>query len=289
MKLVFVILNYNTFEETKECISSIFEHIDINEYKIVVVDNGSSDNSLIKLENEYLKNNKVDIIPIKKNLGFAKGNNVGIKYANESYNPDFVVVLNSDTEIFQNDFYAKISSRYERSNFGVLGPMMLTGNGRCDNSPWKPGTLEQMKAQLNKLERDYKLFTMLPYFLWRIKNKITRILTDSEDPLHSYGDFWKYQEDVELQGAFLVFSKDIFRYIEGFDPRTFLYFEEQLLYLAVKRVGMKIVYDPQIVVYHKEGISTKKIKKSKQKEKFILRCNIESLNAVISEMENNIL
>lgn len=287
-KLAFVILNYGTFEETKECISSIFKYIDVEEYKIVIVDNGSPDNSLGKLEDEYRKVEKVDIVPIKENIGFARGNNVGIRYANDNYDPKFVVVLNSDTEIFQNDFYYKVSEVYEKSHFGVLGPMMLTGNGRCDNSPWKPRTLEQMETQLKKMERDYKVCNRMPYLLCRIKNKISEILTNKKDLFHSHGDFWKYQEDVELQGAFLVFSKDIFNYIEGFDSRTFLYYEEQLLCLAVKQANMKTVYVPQIAVYHKDGSSTKKIKKTKQKMLFLQECNIESLKVGVSEMKNSI-
>lgn len=60
-------------------------------------------------------------------------------------------------------------------------------------------------------------------------------------------EFWKYNTDAELQGAFLVFSKEIFNYIDGFDSRTFLYYEEQLLYLHAKRSGLPMCMIQELV------------------------------------------
>lgn len=286
MKLAFVILNYGTYKETTECVLSIMEHIDVDDYNITIVDNGSSDNSLEQFREKYFDNEKIDILSTDKNLGFAKGNNIGIEYVNEEYSPDFVVVMNSDTEIFQDDLYYKIITEYEKSHFGVLGPMMLVGSGKCDDSPWIPMTLTQMEGQLKHLEREYRFLKVFPYNIYKIKNKIHSFFKDNVDELHFHGNFWQYQVGVELQGAFLIFSKEIFKYIEGFDPRTFLYYEEQLLYLAVKKSGMKMVYDPKIAVYHKDGISTKKTKSTKQKMLFLKKCAIDSLRVVISEMIN---
>lgn len=284
MEIAFVILNYGTYKETVECVSSIFEHIDTNDYMITIIDNGSIDDSLSKLQEKYLDNVKVDIIPTNENLGFAKGNNIGIKYVNNKYSPEFVIVLNSDIELFQDNIYAKISTEFKKSHFGVWGPMMLTGTARCDDSPWVPMTLSQAQIQLEKSEKTYKLLKYMPFALFRIQNKVFSSWKKEKDERHQHGEFWKYQTDVELQGAFLVFSKPVFEHIEGFDNRTFLYYEEQLLYMAVKKAGMKMVYDPRYAVYHKDGISTKKGKSTKKKMLFLQKCTIESLHIVISEM-----
>lgn len=288
MKLTFVILNYNTYAETTACVSSIVEHIDIDDYKIVIVDNGSKDDSYNQLQNKYLSNAGVDVISTGENLGFARGNNVGIKYVNENYSPEFVVVLNSDIELFQDGLYARLLTEYEHSHFGVWGPMMIIGTARCDDSPWAPLTLAQAQEQLVLYEKNYKQLKHLPYFSYRVVKKISSAFTRGQKGQRKHEDFWRYQTGVELQGAFLVFSKEMFRHIEGFDPRTFLYFEEQLLYLAVKRAGMKMVYDPRYAVYHKDGVSTKKIKRSKNKLLFLQHCNIESLKVLVSEMEKDV-
>ena len=288
MKLVFVILNYCTHTETIECISSISDHIDTDDYRIVVVDNGSTDDSLNELQKKYRNDAKVHVIATNKNLGFAQGNNFGIKYANETYSPEFVVVLNSDIELFQDDLYRRLVTEYQHSRFGVWGPMMIIRSARCDDSPWIPMTLSQAQTQLAEYEAAYKRLKRLPYISYKIINRFASVFKKKELESHRHGDFWRYQADVELQGAFLVFSREVFRYIDGFDSRTFLYFEEQLLYLALKRMGMKMVYDPRYAVYHKDGVSTKKIKSSKQKLLFLLNCNIESLMVLVSEMKKDV-
>lgn len=289
MKIAFLILNFGTYEETTDCVMSIVEHIDTDDYKIVIVDNGSKDDSLNQLQKKYLNSARVDVISTGRNLGFAQGNNVGIKYVNENYSPDFVVVLNSDIELFQNELYSRLLTEYQHSHFGVWGPMMIIGSARCDDSPWAPMTLAQAREQLEVYEKKYKQLEHLPYFFYRVVNRISSAFTKRQKGQRKHEDFWRYQTDVELQGAFLVFSKEMFQYIEGFDPRTFLYFEEQLLYLAVKRTGMKMVYDPRYAVYHKDGVSTKKIKRSKNKLLFLQHCNIESLKVLVSEIEKDVI
>lgn len=288
MRLAFLILNFGTYEETTDCVSSIVEHVDTNDYKIVIVDNGSKDDSLNQLQSKYLSDARVDVISTGENLGFARGNNVGIKYINKNYSPDFVVVLNSDIELFQDELYARLLAEYEHSHFGVWGPMMIIGTARCDDSPWAPMTLAQAQEQLALYEKNYKQLKHLPYFSYRVVKKISSAFARRQKEQRKHEDFWRYQTDVELQGAFLVFSKEVFRHIEGFDPRTFLYFEEQLLYLAVKRAGLKMVYDPRYAVYHKDGVSTKKIKRSKNKLLFLQLCNIESLKVLVSEIEKDV-
>ena len=285
VKLAFVILNFGTYAETTDCVSSIVEHIDIDDYKIVIVDNGSKDDSLERLQKKYWNNERIDVISTGDNLGFAQGNNVGIKYVNENYSPDFVVVLNSDIELFQDELYARLLTEYKHSHFGVWGPMMIIGTARCDDSPWVPMSLTQAREKLEAYEKKYQRLEHLPYFLYRAVNKIASTFIKQRGEQRKHEDFWRYQTDVELQGAFLVFSKEMFQHIKGFDPRTFLYYEEQLLYLAVKRTGMKMVYDPRYAVYHKDGVSTKKIKSSKSKLLFLQYCNIESLKILITEME----
>ncbi len=112
MKVAFVVLNYNTFQETKECVLSIEEKIDTDNYKIVIVDNESKDDSAEKIA-EFIKDrNNAVLLRNEENMGFAKGNNVGIEYANRKYKPKFMVVLNSDTELIQDDLIGTLDKEY---------------------------------------------------------------------------------------------------------------------------------------------------------------------------------
>jgi GT2 family glycosyltransferase len=292
LKLAFVILNYGTFKETTECVQSIKKHIDIleEEYHIVIVDNGSSDDSGVELKKEYQQEKNIDVILNPENIGFAKGNNIGIRYVNEKYEPEFIVVLNSDTELFQDDLYEKISTEYKHSHFGMLGPMMLTGDGRCNDSPWKPIEIAAVERRIQELKTEKKRILNRTIYIKKIIDKIKEKIgvANWQDYLHEHLEFWKYNTDAELQGAFLVFSKEIFNYIDGFDSRTFLYYEEQLLYLHAKRSGLPIVYDPRISVYHKDGCSSKKSRgRSREKMLFFNNCNLESLQYVLEELKKD--
>lgn len=88
-----IFLNWNGGEMVIKCIKSFFEHTDYSNYKAILVDNNSTDNSV-----ELIKKQKfpIEIIENKENLGFAGGMNVGIKYAINKYNPEFVCLSNND-------------------------------------------------------------------------------------------------------------------------------------------------------------------------------------------------
>ena len=119
MKIVFIILNYNTFQETKDCVLSIESKVDTQNYKIVIVDNLSTDDSADKIEKFIEQKNNMILIRNTENLGFAKGNNVGIEYAKRNYKPQFIVVLNSDTELIQNDLVEKLEAMTSVCSVGL--------------------------------------------------------------------------------------------------------------------------------------------------------------------------
>ena len=92
ISIAFVILHYKNLKDTIECIESIQKIDAKNETKIIVVDNHSLDKS----EEKILRKYTIDLILLKENMGFAKGNNAGCKFAIEKYNPDFLCVINKN-------------------------------------------------------------------------------------------------------------------------------------------------------------------------------------------------
>jgi len=160
-KVAIIVLNWNGWKDTIECLESVFR-IDYPNYKVIVVDNGSTDGSIEKIkawaageilvESKFfkydLRNKPLEIVELKKeniefynkkaserngknfivlilneeNLGFAKGNNVGIRYALKD-SSDYVMLLNNDTVIFQQSFLDKmINFMEENKEIGVSVP-----------------------------------------------------------------------------------------------------------------------------------------------------------------------
>ena len=102
--------------------------------QIIVVDNGSENNSGQDLSERYKNNDKITVLLNQKNLGFAQGNNVGFNYAKYHLNAHFIVLINNDTIIKQKNFIEIIVQKYKETSFHVLGPDIIsTINGQHQN------------------------------------------------------------------------------------------------------------------------------------------------------------
>lgn len=88
-KMVFVVLHYLTTDDTVECVSSIRRCCADGEYQIIIVDNASPNKSGKQLMEKYEKDKDIDLLILENNLGFARGNNVGIAYARNKYDPKY--------------------------------------------------------------------------------------------------------------------------------------------------------------------------------------------------------
>lgn len=279
-KIVFLILHYYTCEDTIKCVESI-EKLNYKKVEIVIVDNASKNGTGKELEEIYKNNKKVHIILSEQNLGFANGNNLGFEYAKKNLNPDYIVMCNNDVYMIQEDFCERIIEEERQSNFAVLGPkILLPDNKVCNYSESMPTLKElqitkinhQIYYYLNKLNLRY-IYTFLFKY---INKKFTKVCTD----------YNSRKENVLINGCCIIFSKVYIDKFDGLDDRTFLYYEEQLLYLRLIRNNMKSVYNPYIMVFHNEGVATKKSTKNKRKRvEFQLKHEIDSLNILIKELE----
>lgn len=279
-KIVFLILHYYTCEDTIKCVESI-EKLNYKKVEIVIVDNASKNGTGKELEEIYKNNKKVHIILSEQNLGFANGNNLGFEYAKKNLNPDYIVMCNNDVYMIQEDFCERIIEEERQSNFAVLGPkILLPDNKVCNYSESMPTLKElqitkinhQIYYYLNKLNLRY-IYTFLFKY---INKKFTKVCTD----------YNSRKENVLINGCCIIFSKVYIDKFDGLDDRTFLYYEEQLLYLRIKENNMKSVYNPNIEIFHNEGVSTNKSQKNKRKKiDFIVKYEIESLKILISEMK----
>lgn len=116
-KTVFIILvNYNRAPLTMACVDSLKKMGNQN-YKVIIVDNCSTDNSFELLTIEYTANEKVIVIKNIDNTGFAGGNNYGIEYA-LNMNAEYLMLLNNDTEV-DCDFLDEILSNYHGDGIHV--------------------------------------------------------------------------------------------------------------------------------------------------------------------------
>lgn len=279
--IVFVILHFKAYKETIECINSIYEYTKNINFKIVIVDNFSNNGSIEKIIKKYSNDKNIDVVLNKANYGFSKGNNTGCLFAKRKYNPKFYFVLNNDTEINQNNIYGKISEEYQRTKFDVLGPDIITLNKKHQNPYF------EIIENYNSLKKHARRMKIAFYLNFINMDKIFIKLTQRDDKKNLNKLENKKQIGIPLHGSALVFSK---KYIEKFkfpfDKLPFLYGEEEYLFYRKKVYNLMFVYCPDIIVFHKEDVSSKMhIVKSKMRRRFLYKNSYKSIKKLILKIK----
>lgn len=286
----FVILHYIAYEETVSCIESIINNVR-GEKHIVVVDNASPNNSGECLRKLYKDNPNITVLISNLNLGFAKGNNIGYKYAVENFKPDFIVVMNNDMVIEQEDFIEEIIKSYNQYQYAIMGPDIYSTKKNNHQNPQtrKVLSLNELKGKYQKLCLKY-YFRWLLYIKWRLYKVIhqKQIEYKNNKVEDNYVDH--VVENPLLHGSCYVFSELFISVNKNscFFDETFMYMEAEILHYIASRDRLKEIYYPNAKVIHHEDVSTNQ-EYSRQYEKsiFTIRCLKDSCRAFINLMESD--
>lgn len=274
----FVILNYKTYEETAACAESILTTQTWEDIQIVIVDNGSGNGSAERLRERFAGEERVHVIASEENLGFARGNNLGIRYAREQFNPDFIVAANSDILFEDKDACEKLAEVYARRPYAILGGDIVDATHTQHFNPVareRSYTLNYMRKQVFVSWAKAWMFRFIKLF--HLKRAVAghygvtaqdgveresgdgRKLTTREVNGKSVAADSRIEEEYEgvlLHGCCLVFSRDFFAEFDGFWEGTFLYAEEEILYYLAMKKGLRVLYSPEFTCMHKEAVTT---------------------------------
>ncbi len=276
----FVILHYRAIDSTNKCVESI-KNLK-GENRIIIVDNASPDGTGARLADQYRDDEQVTVLLNPDNSGFARGNNYGTRYVMENMSPDYVCVLNDDVEIFQDDFCLKIHEIYKEKPFDVLGPDIVSVFSGIHQSPKriKGYDLDSLRKKQAYVRRSSNPIMLLLSSgeknnptIWRSAQRRARakMNIDSSSP----------SEGVILHGACVIFSKDfMIKHPEPFYPKTFMYFEMEILDWLCRQEGAVCLYDPRLQVQHYQYMATKlEYKSIVRRSKFVMDCLSDSLKA----------
>lgn len=280
-QITFVILNYKTYQETIACAESILRTQSYPAMQIVLVDNGSGNGSAEQLRAHFAKEMRVHVVASEKNLGFARGNNLGIAYAREHFSPDFLVAANSDIIFEQTDYCEKLIEIYERTPFAILGGDILDASRTQHFNPVareRKYSIPYMRKQVFVSWAKAWAFRMIKLF--HLKRTVaghygivineqgmdvrdgSKNLTTREVEGKAVAADTRVEEEIEgalLHGCCMVFSKAFLTEFGGFWDGTFLYAEEEIVYYLACRKGMRVLYTPEVVCIHKEAATTKEL------------------------------
>jgi hypothetical protein len=232
ISLTIIIVNYRTPEMAKDAVVSALASGVDDSLEVIIIDNQSGDHSVGFLREAFKDEPRVGVIPSQENLGFAGGNNLGLKYAKGKV----VLFLNPDTIVKPGALKRLMETLLSDDKIGAAGGLLTNADGLSVTSygffptPWS--------------------MILSAFIPGRFYGKMRRALgvappTDETEP---------YEVDY-ICGADLMVRRDVLDEIGGMDDGYFMYFEETDLCKRIKDKGFRVVYDPRARIDHLEGAS----------------------------------
>jgi len=218
-----ILINYNNTLDTEECIESIYKSEGVQPF-VIVVDNASKDrDAVLSLKEKFPQ---VHLIINEENIGFGRANNIGIKWARENLNYDFLFILNNDTLLKPNTLRIMILELKNNDNVSMVAPCIITNS--------KPTKIWYAGAKIN----------------W---NKLTPQIINWQKKIYNINNIQKensFYVDF-ASGCAMLFRKEAIDILGGFDEYFFMYDEDFDLCLTMKMKNMKILYVPSAILIHK--------------------------------------
>lgn len=244
-KIFIIILNWNRAYETIECLKSI-QKLKIKDFllEVVVVDNASKDGMIEIIRKNVrsitgIRGIRGKIIENKENLGFAGGNNVGIKYALEN-KADFVLILNNDTIVDKNLIIGLLETAKKYPKAGAISPKIYFAKG-----------YEFHKDRY----KDQELGKVIWYAGGKVDWKNVYGTNRGVDEVDK-GQYEETEETDFATGACMFLNTKALREVGFFDEKYFMYFEDVDLSQRMKKAGWKVFYTPYAYLWHKVARSS---------------------------------
>jgi len=284
----FVILHYMSYEYTKNCIESILTNITYDNYSIIIVDNHSPNDSAQKLKEQNAHNSKVIILLSETNSGFAKGNNIGYNYAKNKLHSNYIIAANNDTLFTQQNFLDEMMMLYEKHNYYILGPDIITLENKHQN-PYRVNIIDYKAAKRWHRNRSLWTFYLKLDKALKLRERTTfaqRLYQKREHQNNFSIDYTKLQTNIVLQGACIIFSPSFINQMNyAFYPDTYMYCEEDILAYLCNKKGWKILYSPTLNICHAECASTKELHQNTIDKEIFQSSNIvKSLKVLLKLM-----
>lgn len=230
MKLSVIILNYNVEYFLYQCLVSVERATGYVDAEVIVVDNNSSDGSCAMVR-KYFPN--VRLIVNTENLGFPKGNNIGVAAAKGEY----ICILNPDTILHEKSLVKFLKFAKGKNKLGILGPKMIDGKGN-----FLPESKRGVPTPYVAMTKILGLYKIMPLYFNQ----------------YYAGDLPPHQEGAVpiLVGAFMLMKRDLYLSVGGFDENCFMYSDDIDLSYMIHKKGYINYYLPHWPMIHYKGEST---------------------------------
>jgi len=235
LKIAVVILNWEKPDITIDTVNSFLKitHKGFT-YKIFIVDNGSTDNSVKRFQNLYGKEKAVELLKSSTNLGYVEGNNFGVNHVlQKSF--DYLLLANNDILVDKNFLSQLVTTGQKDKKVGILGPKIYFVAG-----------YEYHKDRYQK--RD------IGKVIWSAGGKIDWNNIFGQNIGLDEVDVGQYNQNNQqldfLTGCCLLIKKEVFTTIGLYDPTFFMYHEDTDFCQRAKRAGFLLEYVADSKIWH---------------------------------------
>lgn len=216
----------------EQCVFSVQKALENMDGEIIVVDNNSSDDSCAMMKEKF---SNIKLIENKENLGFPKGNNIGVAEAKGEY----ICILNPDTVVAEDTFIKILSTKNWQLNTGIVGCKLIDGTGN-----FLPESKRGVPTPWVAFTKIFGLYKLFPNSNWFNKYYAQNIAENQSGKV-----------DV-LVGAFMVMKRSLYLEVGGFDENCFMYSDDIDLSFMIKKLGKQNYYFADTTVIHYKGEST---------------------------------
>lgn len=234
MQLSIIIVNYNVRDLLMDAIASLNNALEGIHGEIIVVDNASTDGAVEMLQKDHPD---VVTIPLDRNYGFGKANNVGIRRSLGKY----VLLINPDTVVQEDSLRAMIEFMESTPDAGLAGCKILNPDGS-----FEPASKRGFPSPWSAFSRVFGLSRLFPKSRLFGGYNLTWLDPDSTTEVEA------------LSGCFMFFRGDLLRELDGFDEDFFMYGEDLDICWRVKQEGWQVWYHPATSIIHLKGESTRR-------------------------------
>lgn len=227
-----IILTHNTRELTRACVRSVLADAEAFPYtvEVIIVDNASTDDTAATLSTEFPG---VRLVINSTNLGFARGNNVGLEAAQGRY----LLLLNSDTEVQPGALARLVEFMETHPDAGACGPMLLNPDASLQPSGGPLPSIWSVFLGMSKLYRLWKRDWYIQIF--RDYSQVVRV--------------------GQLSGAALLVRREVYERVGGLDPNFFAYYEDVDWCKRIGDAGYALYYVPTAKIMHHWKVTSRMI------------------------------
>ena len=265
-KVLVICVNYYNEEDTHGFVSSLLSQRCSGSLQVVVIDNSGKE-SLNPLLIDLATDSRVNILNPGGNLGYFGGAAWGLKNFSASEPlPDWVIVANTDMSFPNGDFFNKLFSCYPHGFKGVLVPSIYSTLSETDQNPYMLSRPKAVRMHFYKwVFRFYPISTAYQVLAFVIKKLLT-LIRRKKTTLASCQENREVLQPQRIyapHGSFIIFHRSYFEEGGNLEHGVFLFGEEVFVAETTRRLGLNILYDPRLIVLHREHATTGTFKNRK--------------------------